>query len=105
MRTCLINNIKNIFYDAYCVIKVLNIKIEYNYYFDFNNILFIIYCYGCKKALFLMFEKQINKKIKFFLTRGEVGYIIFVACAVKCEVADTPIKVVITDPSVSGNSR
>ena len=27
-----------------------------------------------------------------------MGYIIFVACAVKCEVADTPIKVVITDP-------
>jgi len=32
----------------------------------------------------------------FFLTSDKGGYIILIACAGKCEVADTPIKVVIT---------
>ena len=32
---------------------------------------------------------------KFLLTSANSGYIILIACAGKCEVADTPIKVVI----------
>lgn len=88
---------KIFFCDAFHITKKKWAKHCLWHILDFNNI-HICILLRSKKSAFFAFWKIMNKKINFCLTRGGGWYIILVACAVKCEVADTPIKVVITHP-------